>query len=125
MADVVSKTDYHRNQQSSAKLTTLPDDFKFTKEHTEQCQKFGFDIKILFSKFKNHCLSKNKQSYNWESEFLLWINREIDFTKDKSSAPAGAWSGFSATNNQTATADPYAKFGGYMGYVQAIQEGRA
>lgn len=120
-----NQTPTHHSYQEADKPIPLPQDFEFSKNHLAKCKEFGFDIKTLFEKFKNHCLSKNKRSYNWESEFLLWINREIDFTKDKSSAPAGAWSGFSATNNQTATADPYAKFGGYMGYVQAIQEGRA
>lgn len=111
-----SQTPTHHSYQKGNKPTSLPKDFEFSKEHLAKCKEFGFEINTLFEKFKNNCLSKNKQSYNWESEFMLWINREIEFSQNKSSAPASTWSGISA--NQNTPADPY----GGLSYTDWIKK---
>lgn len=65
--------------------TECPPDFEATSASIEWCQQQDINYDEERQKFTNYYISRGRTSHNWESMFKLWVQRAIEFRRERKS----------------------------------------
>tara|TARA_R100000700_G_scaffold30891_1_gene37926 strand:- start:1616 stop:2149 length:534 start_codon:yes stop_codon:yes gene_type:complete len=63
--------------------TECPPDFEATSASIEWCQQQDINYDEERQKFTNYYISRGRTSHNWESMFKLWVQRTIEFRRER------------------------------------------
>tara|TARA_R100000773_G_scaffold41359_1_gene37845 strand:+ start:1263 stop:1796 length:534 start_codon:yes stop_codon:yes gene_type:complete len=65
--------------------TECPPDFEATSAIIEWCQQQDINYDEEREKFTNYYISRGRTSHNWQSMFKLWVQRSIEFRRERES----------------------------------------